>query len=247
VRMSEFEGAEEVSMFVKFVKEKHLDDLLSGKLYMNNIKYFIDLERKEKVKGMGDKREAGFVIKPDKMYFLNTETNNVIGKPVNVNAEIIRRHEHSPKVPVFCFTKFSAKDFVYYKENEECITFKLDIGEDSKRMFEFGDKAVILAPGFREKVIEASKKHNKAVKMKEVEYHSFDKVDTEKEELFEQESPEMFFWKSDEFSYQRETRLILPYHFVESQYTFEIGSLKDSTVISTEDFFEKSAIIADKS
>lgn len=244
MRMSEFKGTEKVGMYVKFIKEKHLKDLLTGNLYMNNIGYFIDLERKEKVKGMGDKREAGFVVKPDKMYVFDTEKNKVISRPVK--AEIIKRHEHSPKVPVFCFTKFTAEDFVYLKENDEYITFKLDIGDDSKRMLEFGDRAVILAPGFREKVIEASKKHDIVAKMKNVEYQTFDEIDKEKERLFEQGSPEMFFWKSEEFSYQREVRLILPYTFVDDNYIFDVGSLEDSTVMSIGDFFNKSAIIAYK-
>ena len=45
MRMSEFKGADKMKMYVKFVQEKHLKDLISGKLYMNNIKYFIDLEK----------------------------------------------------------------------------------------------------------------------------------------------------------------------------------------------------------
>lgn len=244
MRMDELEDAKDIVMFVKFVKGKHLEDLLLGKLYMNNIGYFIELEKKYKNKGMGDKREASFVIKPDKMYIMDSETNKIIGRPVR--AEIIRRYEHSPKVPVFCFTMFTAKDFVFLKENEEYITFKLDIGEDSKKLLEFGDKAVIFAPGFHEKVIAASKKHNVIVKMKQIEYQSFDEIDREKELLFEQGSPEMFFWKHEEFSYQREVRLILPNNFVKKNYIFEIGSLEESTVLPIKDFFEKSAIRAYK-
>ena len=178
------------------------------------------------------------------MYIIDTETEKVIGKPVN--AEIIKRHELSPKVPVFCFTEFTAKDFVYHDENEEYITFKLDVGEDSQRMFEFGDKAVIFAPDFREKVVKASNKIDIDVKMKEIEYQSYDNINREKQKLFEQGSSEMFFWKSKEFSYQREARLILPQTFVENNYIFEIGNLENSTVRPIKDFFENSAIIAKK-
>src|SRR5699024_9243298 len=212
MRMTEFEYAKDVKMFVKFLDGKYLDDLLSGKLYMNNIKYFIELEKRHKNKGVGDKREAGFVIRPDKIYIMDPETDEITGRPVQ--AEIIRRYEHAPKVPVFCFTMFTAKDFVLYEENEEYISFKLDIGEDMQKFLEFGDKAVIFGPNFREKVISASQKHKVEVKMKPIEYQTNKEIDTEKESLFQQRSPEMFFWKEEEFSYQREARLILPSTFV---------------------------------
>lgn len=245
MRMSEFKGTEKMKMFVKFVEEKHLHDVLSGKLYMNNIKYFIDLEKKEKNKGVGDRKEAGFVTKPDKMYVLDMETDKIISRPVN--AEITLRHQLSPKVPVFCFTEFTAEDFVYLEEDEEYITFKLDLGEDSQKMFDFGDKAVILAPEFSDKVVAASKKQDIKIIMKEVEYQSYDKGDLEKRKekrkLFEQGSSEMFFWKSEEFSYQREARLVLFDTFVERNYIFEVGSLKGSTVIPIKDFFEKSVVL----
>lgn len=238
------DNIEGVNMFVKFVKNKHLDDLLAGRLYMNNLQYFIDLEKKYKNKGIGDKKEAGFVIKPDKLYIMDPETNEIIGRPTK--AEIIRRYELAPKVPVFCFTMFTPKDFVFLEENNEYVSFKLDVGEDANKFLKFGDKAVILGPSFRDKVIKASKEHNIDVKMKKIYYQSFDKIDKEKELLFEQGSPEMFFWKDKEFSYQREARLALPYTFVEKSHIFEIGSLEDSTVRPIKEFFEKTAIIGYK-
>lgn len=43
----------------KHNERKYLEDLRLGNIYMNNFKYFIDREKKDACKGIGDKYEAG--------------------------------------------------------------------------------------------------------------------------------------------------------------------------------------------
>lgn len=63
-----------LSLFVKFTKEEYVNDILDGNLYMNNFKYFIDLEKKKRIKGQGDKFEAAFVTRAVDLRIIDPRT-----------------------------------------------------------------------------------------------------------------------------------------------------------------------------
>lgn len=48
-------------VLIKILRKEYVDDLLDGNLYMNNLKYFVDLEKETGVQGVGDIREASFL------------------------------------------------------------------------------------------------------------------------------------------------------------------------------------------
>lgn len=48
-------------VFIKFGKRQHLESLLDGHLYMNILKYFVDLEKETGCQGVGDIREASLI------------------------------------------------------------------------------------------------------------------------------------------------------------------------------------------
>lgn len=48
----------EFPVLIKILKKEYVDDLLDGKLYMNNLKYYVDLEKSTGRRGIGDVREA---------------------------------------------------------------------------------------------------------------------------------------------------------------------------------------------
>ncbi|QHQ56270.1 hypothetical protein [Bacillus velezensis] len=68
-----------LNLFVKFTKDEYVNDILDGKLYMKNFKHFIDLEKKEKIKGQGDKFEAAFVTRAVDLRIIDLRTKKVIG------------------------------------------------------------------------------------------------------------------------------------------------------------------------
>ena len=245
MKMSEFDECKNFKLFVKFTNEKYVDDLLNGNIFMNNINYFIELERKQKSKGIGDRREASFVIEPEKIYFLDVETNKVMGRPVK--AEIIRRYDKATQVPIFCYTMLTAEDFVLFEDNDDQLIFKLDIGEDLHMFSEFGDTAVILPSNFHDLLIESAEKQDVIARVAGVNYQTFDKIDTDKEKLFNKGSIEMFYWKHEDFMYQREMRFVLPNTFVEDNFAFKTDNIEaQSIVIPIAEFLERSVIIATK-
>jgi len=245
MRMSDFEECKNIRLFVKFTSEKYVDDLLSGSIYMNNIKYFIDLEKKYGNKGVGDRREAGFIIEPDKMYFLDPDTKQVLGR--SVKAEVIKRYDKASEVPVFCYTQFVANDFVLIEDKDDYISFKLDIGEDKHNFLNFGDTAIILPMNFHDLLIGSAEKQDLIARVAGVEYQRFDEIDKEKEMLFDKGSVEMFYWKHEEFRHQREMRFVLSNTFVKDKFIFETENIKEqSTVVPIGDFLEGITIFANK-
>lgn len=51
----------EFPVLFKILRNEYVDDLLDGHLYMNNLKYYVDLEKNTGVRGVGDIREASLV------------------------------------------------------------------------------------------------------------------------------------------------------------------------------------------
>ncbi len=70
----------EYPILAKIVKKEHVSDLLNGKLYMNNLKYFVDLEQKTGIAGVGDIREASLAsIKKHRLFIqIDGEERNEI-------------------------------------------------------------------------------------------------------------------------------------------------------------------------
>lgn len=82
-RLSEVTGDKElnISLFLKFSTEKwHLESLQSGNIRMNNLKTFIDLERADGKKGMGDIHEVTHVMNQFDFQLRNFDANDYIRK-----------------------------------------------------------------------------------------------------------------------------------------------------------------------
>ncbi|OOE22027.1 hypothetical protein [Bacillus subtilis] len=228
-----------LSLFVKFTKEEYVNDILDGKLYMNNFKYFIDLEKKKRVKGQGDKFEAAFVTRAVDLRIIDTRTNTVIG--VSKSAEIIERYTEAPKVPLFCFTYFSNEDFTILEETDENITVTLNLNSDEKDVFikDFGEKAIVFPGDFLNIVLSSFEKQNLRGIAKPVQYCDFDFLDEDRRKLFENGSIDMFFWKDHFFKTQREIRIVLPEKRIENNLIVNFQGIRDEAfVLNTEDLFD---------
>lgn len=91
----------EFPVIIKILKEEYANDLLDGNLYMNNLKYFVDLESDFGKKGVGDIREASLLnIKKHKLFI---EIDGQERKEVKIGpAPGIIYDESSLNHPVFC-------------------------------------------------------------------------------------------------------------------------------------------------
>lgn len=223
----------------KFLKELYLNDLLEGNLYMNNFQYFIELEKQTKVKGQGDKREAGHVFRATSIRLIDPETNQVIATG-NVG-EVIERYTGVEKIPVFCLTKFRYREFEIIEVKDGSVVAKLAIPpKDQKNYIEtFGEKAVILPHYFLERLEEKNNDERLGLAYGEVQYHDYDVISSERIRLFDEKSLQFFFWKDNFFSNQREFRIVLTQKLVDEPFKLNIGSLVEGAiVVDSEKLFE---------
>ncbi|WP_394512631.1 hypothetical protein [Priestia aryabhattai] len=238
-KMSSIDEIKDIGFFVKFVKEEFLEGLLEGNIYMSNLGRYIEMEKKTKVKGQGDKYEGAHVFKVLNLQIIDPETNMVLGTAKA--GDFMERHSGTEKIPVFCFTRFSADDFVVEEETDDYIRVQLDIPQKEKEVFikEFGDKAVVLPANFPDILSEnADKQEYKWAKGK-VKYLSYEGMNEERRQKFDDGDIEILFWKEDFFKSQREFRFVITSELVEDHLDFKVDSIKeDSMVFDTKQFLD---------
>lgn len=238
-KMSSIDEIKDIGFFVKFVKEEFLEELLEGNIYMSNLGRYIEMEKKTKIKGQGDKSEGAHVFKVLNLQIIDPKTNMLIGTAKV--GEIRERYSGTEKVPVFCFTRFSADDFMVIEETDKHITCELDIHKKEKEVFikEFGDKAVILPGDFPNILSENADKQGYKWAKGNVKYLSYEGVNEERRKKFDDGNIEILFWKEDFFRSQREFRFVITNELVEEYLNFEVGSIKEnSTVCDTKQLMD---------
>lgn len=88
-------------MLVKILKKEYVESLLNGKLYMNNLKYFVDLEKETKKQGIGDIREASIANVRKHKLFIQREGEEVVEIDIG-DAPGILYDDNALYHPVFC-------------------------------------------------------------------------------------------------------------------------------------------------
>lgn len=120
----------ELTVFIKITRDIYVPDFQSGKLYMNNLKYYVDLEKETQKRGIGDIREASLanIYKHELFIQVNGEERRKI--PIGPAPGIIYDNE-ALFHPVFCSI---GKVFVLDKIND-----KQYVGEISLKREEIED------------------------------------------------------------------------------------------------------------
>jgi len=234
-KLGEIKGFNKFDFFVKFVQSKFANDIVEGKLFMNNLQHYIDLEEKTRKKGQGDKFEGAEVYKGDLFIMMGedvvgTSKGYVTISDINVG-----------KIAVFCCTRFTENDFVIIDTDskQETITVNLDISENDKNhiMENFGDKAVLLPNRFPNIVKEAAKEQGIMIANKDVKYENYNVYDERRRLAFETGHVDIVFYKDDFFKSQKEYRIAITDQLIEKNTTFTVGQLHDfNSIHDTKEF-----------
>ncbi|MGE7637625.1 hypothetical protein [Peribacillus frigoritolerans] len=235
-RLVEYEGLEHLGIQVKFTKPEFLDSFLDGNLFMNNFRSFIDLENQTKIKGQGDKLEAGFVFRGNNatIYYKDKEVGRA-----NF-AEFVERYDKAEKLPVFCFARFESKDLAVIEENEEGVQVKINLNEEDQNAFlkDFGPTAVVLPGDFYERVANTCKDKGIHFAAGQVAYLDYNHHNDQRRKSFDAGSVDMFFWKDDFFKYQRECRVVLTDTFIDNGMMLNIGNMREKAItLDTSELF----------
>lgn len=237
-KLSDFEKYKDVKILVKFLREKFLQDLLDGKLFMNKLGTFIEMEEKGK-KGQGDKYEAALITRITNGTVMLAGTDKVIG--TLKTGEIIERYDNAKKVPIFCCTDMTGDNFEVVSENESSITVKVNVDKEQrdKLLIDFGDKAVVLPNDFIGRVGRKLEQQNLQLAFGNTIYVDNGIGDEMRKKAFDDGNHEMFFWKDDFFKYQQEYRLAVLGELVESHFILNIGELSEKPmVMNSVDFLD---------
>ena len=121
----------EFPVLFKILKSEHVDDLLDGRLYMNNLKYFVDLEKNTGIRGVGDIREASLVNISRHELFIQYDGGEKIkldpGPPPGIIYD-----EEALYHPVFCVV---GKIFILEYEGNNQYVGKISLSEEALKDF----------------------------------------------------------------------------------------------------------------
>jgi hypothetical protein len=244
-RIKECFGAHPV-LFVKFSDNiEHLKSLQQGNLYMNNLKYFVELEEKTGIPGMGDKMEALNVINDIEVSFYKLGTDHLITKAKAKKANF--RYEDALFKPVYCLFAITADMLVVHKETELDVELKINFTEEqkSKMTSEFGKYALVISPPhFSERLRKSFNEKGHEFSGKYVDYIDNNVNEQRRIEAFANPDTRMFFFKDHGFKHQNEFRIVIFNKDEESAILENIGELQDcSSLLKTEDLFTSDTYI----
>lgn len=234
MRLSEIKGFENVTPFLlKFSdKREHLESLQNGNLYMNNFKYFIELEKKTGIKGMGDMFEVANVLNNIKLSFYDYETNEFL-----FEADAKRMHfrfDETVYKPVFCLFALGSDMLEVVNEGENFIDTKIIFSEEQKERIlkEFG-RYVLVIPWklFMDNVFKSFRENGYVAIGDFVRYSNYSVNYSKRIEAFINQTAEMFFWKDSYFEHQREFRIVILNENIETPLTVKFESIKENTMI----------------
>lgn len=227
VKLSEVRSKEEILLMIKFTKEDYVNSIVNGNLYMNNIKYFVDLENRTGIKGQGDKYEASNVISDVEIKFYKAGTDQLIAE--GHAEEIIDRSSFFDDLPIFCITAFSTNDFKIIRETRDYyeVAFDVEELERNRMLANFGEKAILINPKlFLDKIDGFFKNGKTEYVAGKVNYKNLKINDKERIMNYRNHVLLPMFTKDKYYEYQREFRIVALGKRTENNYIANIGSLE---------------------
>ena len=215
------------------------DELLNGNIYMGNLKKYIDIEKENGVKGMGDMLEASQVYRDMDITMRDNSNNQVVLK--GKAPSMILRWEGDEKKPVFCTFLLTEQHFKFDFEDEENMHFVLDIEEtEIQHMLESFSETLVLidATAFIKRFDAKSLEKGYNIVRGSVSYDDLSINNTNRIKSYFKDNSQVFFWKDIFFEKQNEYRIVILNEEVEDAMKFNIGDLNDiATKHNAREFF----------
>lgn len=220
-------------LFIKFQKRiQHLVSLQQGNLYMNNLKYFIELEEEKGTLGIGDKLETANVINNVELSFNELGTDKLV---FNLQAKrVITRYDDAMYKPVFCLFAITIDMLEIVEELENEVRLKINFTDEQidKMISEFGKYALVISPtNFKKKLEDSFNQKAFDYCDRYVEYYNININEQRRLESFANQDVSLFFYKRDELDYQKEFRIVILDKDEETAIVEDIGSLEDCSIL----------------
>jgi hypothetical protein len=221
--------------FVRFSQKQYLEDFQKGKLFMNNLKKYIEEEEKTGIKGVGDKHEASHVLNDLIIKMYDSETNEFITE-IPAGSIMFREDQYLYK-PVLCLFTMWSDSFHMVSEDEDFIYAKLVFSKEQKEKIKehFGENALIIpSNAFLGQV------HNKFIEKEFdfvhglVKYSDYKVNESKRFEIYSKRTAEIAFIKDKSFQYQNEYRILIKNQDVEDHLEVKIGEIEGTSLLETE-------------
>lgn len=230
---------EPIVAILKFVScKEHAEEFVSGRFYVNDVKFFRDLEKNTGVRGQGDANELTYNIPHAKFFAIDPKTNEVVFEStVNSSARVFHRSDDF--IPLVCFVGIKASELVLVNETEDVYEYKFPFSNDELKKMEakFGKYCIFISP---EALINRLHELNKrfAIKFEPIAY--VDESDLSKAIAHFEGKIERFFFKDKDLSYQKEYRLCI-YDDMPANHVFEVSPFSEKEAKYFESSFLKVA------
>ena len=232
-----------IKFLYKFGKIEHLQSLMEGKVRFMNADYYHEIERKFGSQGVGDLGDCAVNLT---QYDGRYEGKILLqpydgGEPIDMTDKLLSlqfKLNDWHKLPIFCCSYAGDNNMSFCKETS---LFRLDIPQNEQELLKSMceencyDSVVIWdANNF----INSLKDNIGDVGFSPVEYlHRFNK----NEKMVEANETDNWLkyctLKDEDFSYQRELRIVIPDISLKIPYVVTIGNIKALKIFSVEEFF----------
>jgi hypothetical protein len=227
--------------FIKFSNNiSHLEAIEEGNIYMNNGKYFIDLEKSTGIKGIGDKNEYNNIVHDVNVTLFDRKTNKELAKIESI--QLTTRLYMYLYSPIFCMCLVEG-DYIEECISDDGIEFlrinpkNLDIEKIEK---EFGKYAILISfDKFVERFKRVCENHDYKLARAPIKYSDFSINDFSRSKTYYKASNYGYFYKDSSYSHQLEYRFVITNKEIRRPYVFNIGSIADySMIVKTSDLLK---------
>ena len=162
----------EPRILLKFGRKEHLKSFADGNLYCSNAKTFWNIEEELKLKGQGDKLEAGSMIYAQRAWFYNKDNNELFAEYNTLRSLI--HIEPAEYMPVFCMYEVAENDCIRNGNGTIQIKIPADKIQIIKNHFPNADGVVVIhnPDVFLRDIISTI---NHPIKVDRVHYYNIDK------------------------------------------------------------------------
>lgn len=131
-----------IRFFLKFGKKDHLKDLVEEKLYCSNATTFWGIEDELKIKGQGDRLEAGTMLHAQNVWMQSHETGEILSITGKSNG--LLRVEPAKNIPVYCLFAVYDEDCVLNEDGTVVIALSQEKKNAIREHFPNADGVVII-------------------------------------------------------------------------------------------------------
>ncbi|GEM_PF-222880 len=248
---SQFVNREEIidsfNYLIKFGTKERLESLQKGNLYMNNLKYFNDLEKTSGISGMGDINDGKLVLNSLKIQLIDPNDDKKI---IEFDTDKSMLEIGIAQLPVFCMYTIDKRNLIEEEiEDENTYIFKFGFKDEEKTKIQssFGPYALMIKnhDEFIKRLTSAFRKNNFHYMGSKVLYSDFSINEKERIEDCSSNEFRFAYWKDyNKFEHQHEYRVLCTNNPVEKNMEIFIGDISDITLLlKTEDLFSYEFIV----